>query len=579
MPVIPYWVDFAQQPQGGDNRRGSFWGPWVVGNALFTACDNYTGAFAPPNVLRIYKSVDFGVTWVEQDAANEPVMVGDAICHVRDGNTIRTGRIRPVTFDVILRDFDLVTGTWGADYGLAGSPVIPNQNWDGVLLLATGALRFFYSRSALGIRTIYFADYLAGVWTIDNPIFAGGGGLVRSQPGILYSAGLSHGFFSHEPVPFGPHNYFHYSITDAGVVTVDGAACYSDFTGNAIYNVIEVGGDLKASHRAEIGGFYYPALLTGTPAAAPVWSTETVELVNGTTAGVWVTNQAGEIRVWWGFSNFGGGPPAIDQLYYSIRGPLVWGAPVTYWDRLLVPPVPDPGPPGGHWQYGPSIEVFPDAVTFGGWYGVLITVDGPNMTPVYLRPLAPVPPVAPILAQGGSRRMVVLVPNRFDAALGMELEAHRYRRPERPCCGEPILWRDINWVRAPAGFLPFRKVGTVPTPLAVTGDVEVLNFQVPQGYDGVIAGLFHLYTGPGFQEGNGDLQWRIIINRVYAIHLGNVQVSLGSRQQPYPVDGGIFIQSGNRIRYIVNAPNLSGGILPLASQIVCGLEGLFYARA
>jgi hypothetical protein len=117
----------------------------------------------------------------------------------------------------------------------------------------------------------------------------------------------------------------------------------------------------------------------------------------------------------------------------------------------------------------------------------------------------------------------------------------------------------------------------VQAPLAI-GDVEVLNFEVPPGYDGLIAGLFNVYTGPGFQDGNGDIEWRLLINRTYAVHLGRIMVSLGGQDQPYPVDGGIFIQSGTRIRYIVNVPNLSGGILPLASQIVCGLEGLFYAR-
>jgi hypothetical protein len=121
-------------------------------------------------------------------------------------------------------------------------------------------------------------------------------------------------------------------------------------------------------------------------------------------------------------------------------------------------------------------------------------------------------------------------------------------------------------------------VAAIPTPLAASGDVQVLEFQVPTGYDGLISGLFHLYTGPGFMEGGGDLEWRILVNKTYALHLGQVLMSLGSRKGTYRIDGGIPVQSGQRIQYIVNAPNLSGGILPINSQIVCGLEGLFYAR-
>jgi len=190
-------------------------------------------------------------------------------------------------------------------------------------------------------------------------------------------------------------------------------------------------------------------------------------------------------------------------------------------------------------------------------------------------PPAPAP-VAPVM-QGGSRRMHVLVPNLFDHCLQNELDLHRKYRPQKACC-DVSLYYDITWVRAPKSAIPFRKTGTVPTPLAAAGDVTVLDFQVPVGYDGIIAGLFGVYTGPGFLEGNGDIVWRLIVNRVYAIHLGQVLVTLGSQQVPYPALGGIPIQSGNRIRYVVNVPNLSGGILPLASEIVCGLEGLFYAR-
>jgi hypothetical protein len=178
----------------------------------------------------------------------------------------------------------------------------------------------------------------------------------------------------------------------------------------------------------------------------------------------------------------------------------------------------------------------------------------------------------------GSRRMSVLIPNRYDNCLDRLAAAYNARAPYRYCC--PLrAYREINQVRAPADALPFRKTAAVPTPLAATGDVVVLAFQVPCGYDGVIAGLWHLYTGPGFGEGDGDIEWRLMVNRVYATRLGRVLVTLGSRALSYPVDGGIPVQSGNLVQYIVAVPNLSGGILPLASQIVCGVEGLFYARA
>lgn len=190
----------------------------------------------------------------------------------------------------------------------------------------------------------------------------------------------------------------------------------------------------------------------------------------------------------------------------------------------------------------------------------------------------PPPPGTPFqpLTQG-SRRMHVLVPNRFDGCLAADVLKQQNAKPLIGCC-RPEIVQNIGWVKASGNSVPFRKVAAIPTPLAASGDVQVLEFQVPTGYDGLISGLFHLYTGPGFMTGSGDIEWRIKVNKTYAVHLGQILVTLGSQRGAYSIDGGIPVQSGQRIQYIVNAPNLSGGLLPLNSQIVCGLEGLFYAR-
>jgi hypothetical protein len=189
----------------------------------------------------------------------------------------------------------------------------------------------------------------------------------------------------------------------------------------------------------------------------------------------------------------------------------------------------------------------------------------------------PAPPApAPVMANQGFRRTDILIPNHFDQCLGQDLLLHREAGPRKACCRDLIYYDIIN-VRAPAASIPFRKVAAIPTPLPGPDSV-VLDFQVPTGYDGLLTGCFNVYTGPGFGEGNGDIEWRILINKCYAVQLGQILVTLGSRAQAYPIDGGIQIQSGQRIRYLVSVPNGSGGILPVNSQIVCGLEGLFYAR-
>jgi hypothetical protein len=173
--------------------------------------------------------------------------------------------------------------------------------------------------------------------------------------------------------------------------------------------------------------------------------------------------------------------------------------------------------------------------------------------------------------------MVVLVPNYWDHSLWKEVDPARQIPARSVCCV-----RDPNdhfkWVRLPKGAIEFRKVGAIPTPLAAAGDVLVLRFTIPMGYDGVIHGLTQHYTGPGFLEGNGDIEWRLKINRTYAQYLGNVLVSLGSLSETHPLDDGIPVYSLQQVEYIVNVPNGSGGILPVNTQIVCACTGFFWPR-
>jgi hypothetical protein len=108
--------------------------------------------------------------------------------------------------------------------------------------------------------------------------------------------------------------------------------------------------------------------------------------------------------------------------------------------------------------------------------------------------------------------------------------------------------------------------------------VLVVDLVVPLGYDGVIRGNAHWYSGPGFVDGSGDILWRLQVGRVYARHLGNMAVTLGRPQQTHPIRDGIWLRTLEPVRYIVNVPNLSGGILIGASRIVCVIEGWFLPR-
>src|SRR5688572_14489260 len=101
---------------------------------------------------------------------------------------------------------------------------------------------------------------------------------------------------------------------------------------------------------------------------------------------------------------------------------------------------------------------------------------------------------------------------------------------------------------------------------------------VPTGYDGVITSNVNSYTGQNFQEGSGDIHWRIKLNQRYVPYYGDITTSIGSLTTPYTVNNGsIRVQSRQVITYIAELGagalgNLTGG------RIVCSLFGWTYPR-
>ena len=322
---------------------------------------------------------------------------------------------------------------------------------------------------------------------------------------------------------------------------------------------------------------YRAAVWSGVGLDAPVWSTFTVGQ-NWDYQTVQASTDGSMAYVWWAPAQIPSGLFLNQLEYCSFDG--VESSPVTViWDVRTDPPWP--GWDERLWNLAQPVQI-------ASW-GCILNVDDPPVPPApfvhgdgavflgFFQPPVP-PPPPPQVSHGGFRRMVVLIPNQYDLCLLHQARSLRGLSYHDACCRR-VVYHNLTHVRAPQSFLRFFKTAAIPTPLAAAGDVEILSFQIPHGYDGVIAGIFHGYTGPGFLEGNGDLEWRLLLNRVYAIHLGDVLVSLGSREQAFPIDGGIQVQSGQVVRYIVNAPNLSGGILPVNTQIYAGVEGLYYRRA
>jgi hypothetical protein len=126
-------------------------------------------------------------------------------------------------------------------------------------------------------------------------------------------------------------------------------------------------------------------------------------------------------------------------------------------------------------------------------------------------------------------------------------------------------------------FGPQPKSIALPPPTGV--DVLIGSFLVPTGWDGTGTSIVFNYTGQGFQDGSGDLTWRLKLNQHYVKDYGAVTTQIGSLITPYGNSGlgQILLQSNQLVQFYINvsvasAGNLNGG------RILAALFGWYYPR-
>src|SRR5262249_48351534 len=113
----------------------------------------------------------------------------------------------------------------------------------------------------------------------------------------------------------------------------------------------------------------------------------------------------------------------------------------------------------------------------------------------------------------------------------------------------------------PPDAVPFRVMDAITTPPPGDGDVQVLTFKVPNGYDGLVMQGYNLYNGAGLVQGSGDIFWRLKLNHSYYVEdWGNVPFAYGSVRDPFPFSDALFLTSLQTVQMLVNVPNVSGAI-------------------
>ena len=207
--------------------------------------------------------------------------------------------------------------------------------------------------------------------------------------------------------------------------------------------------------------------------------------------------------------------------------------------------------------------------------------------------ISPGPPPAPpkpgqqVAIVGGLPYAVTLgnckPKNKYDECLLRIEDLWRSAKiPSRfaPCIGldtATVPW-EFDYSALPPRSESFHRTGSILTPSTAAGDTVVISLSVPNGYDGLLSGIFQIYSGNTLLQGSGDILWRIKANLRYLKNLGSVPYTLGSPKLPAPLTEGEILLSDQVVRYVVNVPNVSGTIEVGNSLITCGLFGFFWPR-
>lgn len=111
------------------------------------------------------------------------------------------------------------------------------------------------------------------------------------------------------------------------------------------------------------------------------------------------------------------------------------------------------------------------------------------------------------------------------------------------------------WLFPPPAARTIRKVAGIVTPVAGTLLSLVTSYQVPDGHDAVIVGVFHTYVGSGFvQATSAALLWYIRVDGAVLPDFDAMNTDLGAISTPWPVPSGVRLQSGQLVEYLVSVP-------------------------
>ncbi len=605
---------------------------FVYRNQLYFVGQRASSASGALQTINVFRAIDpQGTAWTLLDGAHAPQRgdKGNTGGCWFDGNQTITvawtdANYSPPTAGTIhLQDFDLATATWGMEYGNANSPTVYIVNQ--IYRRSDGSLLALFNRfydATYGPEGLAAAVFSGGAWGTPFPLDSNMSAayvipgprtaVAMESDGTLdifvqqfdTATRTQYTWFYQKLLPDDTLGAFHqFSVTDM-TAFVHGQG-----------NPIIVGDMIVWGGCAPLTVFpQYALLAIGTPLSAPVWSFTPAPGIDPSApfsagATYYVADlalSATTIYALIAISDTSQDPAdfslrlgsttnltnpndgwTFQTIYDFTQGPFPFApSNSNVWDVRSLS-VYNPGT-GDQVFVSAAVYLAGNNTDTTYWFGDFspassVTIPGGPVgggpgVQTGLGPFAAIPGVAgvPWVVSACKRR------NHYDwCLLAEDLRMQKIKFP--PMCTIPPEYRDCLPWEGQYGAIPpqavlFKPAKGILTPTPAAGDQIVLEKKMPNGYDGWMTGVFQSYTGTGFEQGSGDILWRIQLNQRYVKDFSNNPFLMGLPIQPFPLLQGQLLLAGQTVRYIVNVPNLSGNIQVGASQIVCGLYGFAWPR-
>jgi hypothetical protein len=147
--------------------------------------------------------------------------------------------------------------------------------------------------------------------------------------------------------------------------------------------------------------------------------------------------------------------------------------------------------------------------------------------------------------------------------------------PTAPIATTSVVLSLPSWIFPSVNSIAFDAAGDITIP-AIGVESTIFSFQVPRGFNGVLKTIGNVFIGGGFNDGSGNIVWRVLQNNQAMRGKEAIINSLGTVQLPSQIGGGGFLRILENDIISMTVLNVA---IVVSGQIIAGrLSGWFYPK-